>query len=176
MAFLPVGNQAPGASCFYMSRSSYSVHQHFGRCKRPLTVKNCSTCVSHDVNSIVLPRPFPLRPGTPQPVLMYGWQCSSRHLLTDRPLLLRLFKLLVSHPSVAGLQCMVRGIVRRQARRTGTQSLSSVPAIRHFFFNDLLRRRSMTDRASGFHHSRPSRAVAEPTCWSERGIQISDKQ
>jgi hypothetical protein len=32
----------------------------------------------------------------------------------------------------------------------------------------------MTDSASGFHHSRPSRAVAEPTCWSKRSIQTSD--
>jgi hypothetical protein len=29
----------------------------------------------------------------------------------------------------------------------------------------------MTDSTSGLHHSRPSRAVAEPTCWSERSIQ-----
>jgi hypothetical protein len=54
---------------------------------------------------------FPLRPSAPQPVLMYGWQCSSGHLLTVRPLLVRPFALLVSHPSVAGLQSMVRGIV-----------------------------------------------------------------
>jgi hypothetical protein len=32
----------------------------------------------------------------------------------------------------------------------------------------------MTDSTSGFHHSRPSRAVAEPTRWSERSIQTSD--
>jgi hypothetical protein len=29
----------------------------------------------------------------------------------------------------------------------------------------------MADSTSGLHHSRPSRAVAEPTCWSERSIQ-----
>jgi hypothetical protein len=31
----------------------------FGRCERPLTVNRCSTCVSHNVSGIVLPRPFP---------------------------------------------------------------------------------------------------------------------
>jgi hypothetical protein len=76
----------PGSWCLlFLHVSEFKLGlPHFGRCKRPLTVKNCSTCVSYDVNSVVLPRPFLLRPSTPQPVLMRGWQCSSGPLLTDQ--------------------------------------------------------------------------------------------
>jgi hypothetical protein len=139
--------------------------------KRPLSVKNCSTCVSHDVNSVVLPRPFP-SVRTRCSLLTHGWQCSCKHLLTycrSWCPFVDLSFCYVTSQSIRPLWFPVYGTWYSAPPRAAYEHL--VSACHTVFFCDLLRW-SMIDSSPGSCYSRPSRAVAE----SRAGAQYTDKR